>query len=83
MLVRVRLCFASGIFIPFLLCVRSQLGLVKSNKRSEDREDPGDEDEALEPTVQIADQQFFKMADGNLQTRLTYTYTLFNVLGSN
>ena len=31
------------------------------NKRSED---PGDEEGALEPTVPIADQQFFKMADG-------------------
>ena len=27
-------------------------------------EDPGDEEDALEPTVQIADQQLFKMADG-------------------
>ena len=45
---------------------------MEGNKRSED---PGDEEDALEPTVQIADQQFFKMADGKLHKRLTYNFT--------
>ena len=53
--------------------MRSQLSLVhkEGNNRSED---PGDEEEVLEPTVQIADQQFFKMADGKLQ-RLPHMYS--------
>ena len=66
---------ASGIFFPFLffpfffvlfcfvLCALV-IDFFDGDKRSED---PGDEEEAFEPTVQIADQPFFKMADGKLQ----------------
>ena len=42
---------------------------MKGGTRSED---PGDEEDTLEATVQTADQQLFKMADGKLHRRLTY-----------
>ena len=51
-------------FWYFLSCCGSVHTCTEGNKRSED---PGDEEYALEPTVQIADRpdrQFFKMADG-------------------
>ena len=58
--------FGFWYFLSSFVCVHSLVQLAE-NKRSED---PGDEEEeALEPTVQIAGQQFFKMADGELQRR--------------
>ena len=53
--------FGFWYFLSCFVCF-PQLGPHVGIKRSED---PGDkEEEALEPPVQIADQQFFKMADG-------------------
>ena len=56
--------FGFWYFLSCFVCVHS-LVQIEGNKRSEDPSD--EEEEALEPTVQIADQQLLKMADGELQ----------------
>ena len=53
-----KVMFGFWSFLSCFVCVHSfgSSFHIEGNKRSEDPGDPGDEEEAVEPTVQIADQ---------------------------